>query len=91
MLCKNILVKYQNWLKIEIFGYFIHSILEMFLGNINKEPKRESLTIKRKVQISIWENQNRIVRGCRICINLTYRYQNHLFLQDFSLICVLWS
>ena len=58
MLCKNLLVKYQNWLKIEIFGYFIHSILEMFLGSINKEPKRG------EVQISIWEDQNKIVRGC---------------------------
>ena len=34
------LKKYENWLKIEIFGYFIHSILEVFLGNRNKEPKR---------------------------------------------------
>ena len=43
MLCMNLLgLKLPEVSKLaeEIFGYFIHSILEMFLGNINIGPKK---------------------------------------------------
>ena len=49
MLCMNLIgLKLPEVSKLaeEIFGYFIHSILEMFLGNINKGPKSGRLTIK---------------------------------------------
>ena len=35
---------------------------------------------------SEWEHYQRLVRGCRLCklgLNFTYRYRNHLFIQYF--------
>ena len=49
-MCNNLLVKYQNWLKIEIFGNFIHSITQIIF--FTKKLIVENIQIP--IQLPIW-------------------------------------